>query len=89
MFISHSGAQVQSFVKRSLPDDNEDEATNYQWMRILQVLDEMEKHFRHLRLETEDCRKHLLCELSSINKSLTYETNSEKRLEELATQLRY
>jgi DNA-directed RNA polymerase subunit N (RpoN/RPB10) len=74
-----------------LPDDNEDEAMNYQWMRILQVLDQMEKHFHHLGLEKEDCRKQLICEVSSMSKSLllAYEKNSEKSLEELVTEFRY
>lgn len=95
MFVNITGASVQSYYgKRSLPDD-EDEADHayYGWARILETLHAMDEHFRQLGLQKseDECRKRLVCQLSSNNKldSLTTSLNhSHEALRKLATKLR-
>ncbi|KAI9562943.1 hypothetical protein GHT06_010399 [Daphnia sinensis] len=60
-----TGTSVQSYYgKRSLPDDEGNEL-NFQWARIIQILHEMDEHFRRLGAEQseDDCRKRLVCRL--------------------------
>lgn len=76
------------YGKRSLPDGEED-GLDYNWTRIIQILHEMDEHFRRLGAQTNenDCRKRVICKLFETKNKKTVDKN-EQTLKKLTNQLR-
>lgn len=87
-----SGTSVNSYYgKRSLPDGEED-GLDYNWLRIIEILHEMDEHFRRLgviQTNENDCRKRLICKLFENDNTKNSIDENEQKLKKLASQLRY
>lgn len=79
------------YGKRSLPDGEED-GLGYNWTRIIQILHEMDEHFRRLgahQTDENDCRKSFICKLFQNNNTKISVDENEQKLKQLVSQLRY
>ncbi|XP_046450859.1 uncharacterized protein LOC124198850 isoform X2 [Daphnia pulex] len=81
-----TGTSVQSYYgKRSIPDGEGD--LDFNWTRIVQILHEMDEHFRRLGAEKndDDCRKRLICRL--FEKNYDIKNESQRNLAKLTNEL--
>lgn len=83
-----TGPSVQSYYgKRSLPDGAD--SLDFNWTRIIQILHEMDEHFRRLGAQKseDDCRKILICKLIESN-DIQYLNDNQSKLVKLTNELR-
>ena len=68
--------------------DGEETDLDLNWTRILQILHEMDEHFRRLGAEKSDndCRKRLICRL--FEKNNDGQNDSQRNLVKLTNELR-